>query len=776
MRSTLGLCLTLAMFATNVEGCAHQDTSSERPETSGSGGTGPVLTPPNSPVLISEIMYHPVDENAATDEHEFIELHNSGTEPVSLAGWKLHVGKSDRFTFADDASINAGDFLVLAKNREKLLALSRYALSPDKVLGDFSGGLDNGGGDISILDASGSVKDSVSYDDKAPWPIGADAFGAQQDYLPELGDFASHQYLGRSLERYSFTIASNDPRNWEASPVDGATPGRQNSVSGDPLAIVLRHTALGVTSGTISVAANESVQIDAVFSEGAVNDVAVEYRFDSVEKVGSSTQSMPMTLKSGTTYTAVLPGTSANTVVRYRILGTRNGSVVSQIGPRTTDPMPYYAYFVAPSAASGRSHHLFISPQNWAAMWTNISGGRTNGCTINAKWDDKVPAVFVSDGVVYDVRVRYQGSYNRRTDGMNLTNWTAPKPTQPNPLKVLSWKIGFPRYSRYSGLSSINLNKLKQACPGVLNAVEGAIMVAAGIPEGYFKFARVYVNGGYYAYMMEQQNIVESLLREFEGTDIEDVGDLFEADGATVPDTDRAAGPYGLADFAPMGPLCSMQPIQRYQLSYQRDTNDWKGLTEEGHRELVDLIDSLDSIASSTDANPAVRDFFNQYFDVPKLITQYAVRNWSGVWDDGVHNYLPYKRASDGKWVVFAHDYDCDFGGNAANCDDWGTFHNEPTLSFYHPETGNGVIVAAPSQLKVQLIRAFRNEFAAEVTSLSPLFSESSINAFIDQVMAGFDRAAWQEAPTRYCDLDERISEAKNWLSQRRTFLAGGIR
>jgi len=54
-------------------------------------------------VVISEIMYHPVERPAFTpagdpvldlsdDVHEFIELHNSGPTPVSLAGWKLRGG------------------------------------------------------------------------------------------------------------------------------------------------------------------------------------------------------------------------------------------------------------------------------------------------------------------------------------------------------------------------------------------------------------------------------------------------------------------------------------------------------------------------------------------------------------------------------------------------------------------------------------------------------------------------------------------------------------
>ena len=57
---------------------------------------GPQSTPPR--VVISELMYHPVGEQTAQEEHEFVELHNPGTSAVNLSGWKLTGGI--RLTFA----------------------------------------------------------------------------------------------------------------------------------------------------------------------------------------------------------------------------------------------------------------------------------------------------------------------------------------------------------------------------------------------------------------------------------------------------------------------------------------------------------------------------------------------------------------------------------------------------------------------------------------------------------------------------------------------------
>jgi hypothetical protein len=39
------------------------------------------------PVVFSEIMYHPVLETGAGEEHEFLEIHNRGSEPLPIGAW-----------------------------------------------------------------------------------------------------------------------------------------------------------------------------------------------------------------------------------------------------------------------------------------------------------------------------------------------------------------------------------------------------------------------------------------------------------------------------------------------------------------------------------------------------------------------------------------------------------------------------------------------------------------------------------------------------------------
>jgi hypothetical protein len=62
-------------------------------------------------VVIHEIMYHPIGGDA---DDEYIELHNSGTEPVDLSGWRFVDGVE--FDFPPGTRIPNGGFLVVARN------------------------------------------------------------------------------------------------------------------------------------------------------------------------------------------------------------------------------------------------------------------------------------------------------------------------------------------------------------------------------------------------------------------------------------------------------------------------------------------------------------------------------------------------------------------------------------------------------------------------------------------------------------------------------------
>jgi len=103
-------------------------------------------------VAISEIMYHPVERPAfdgdgaplldlSREVHEFVELHNPGTEMVKLAGWKL--GGGIGYNFPQWRGHRGGPIPGRGRNPDRLAAVAAYGLKRTDLFGPFSGQLGN---------------------------------------------------------------------------------------------------------------------------------------------------------------------------------------------------------------------------------------------------------------------------------------------------------------------------------------------------------------------------------------------------------------------------------------------------------------------------------------------------------------------------------------------------------------------------------------------------------------------------------------------------------
>ena len=86
-------------------------------------------------VVINEIMYNPI---SLDDNDEYVELHNHGDEPVDLSNWQFNDGIT--FIFPYPTTLPAGGYIVVAKNREQLLAKHK-GLNPKLVVGNYIGTL-----------------------------------------------------------------------------------------------------------------------------------------------------------------------------------------------------------------------------------------------------------------------------------------------------------------------------------------------------------------------------------------------------------------------------------------------------------------------------------------------------------------------------------------------------------------------------------------------------------------------------------------------------------
>jgi hypothetical protein len=714
------------------------------------------------PVVISEIMYHPVQENAFDDNHEFIELHNRTAATISLAGWTL--AGQVTFTFPAGATISPHGYLVVARNKIALAAVTTYGLDVADVIGDYTGNLDNGGGNLALFDHQGTSIDVITYDDAFPWPIGADALGAQSAWLRASDlPLSAHQYKGRSLERYSFDKPGTDVENWAPSPLDGATPGRANNVSGTPPAIVEALSATSRQSPTGLIRSSHQVVIKATFSAGGtVKSARVEYFVDKVAETGEARSTSNMSLSSGA-YQTTLASRADNSIVRYRILADR-GSGMEVVSPRPSDPFEWHAYFVSPSITNASHvYQMHISPESWGRLWTNINfptaERRVVGCAMRDTWDDRVPAVFVHEGRVHDVFVRYQGSRWNRPSGATIATWTAPGPTAgPSPLKALSWNISFPKYNQLDKRGRLTLSKLGQSCPGLNSTLAASLYAAVGVPVSQVAFARLYINGAYYHYMMNVEHPDEDMMKRYVPGGAR-MGDLFKSSGCSCDE-----GPWGWGDERPLDPFCGHAPDERYKRTYDRQTNDWRDNTD-----LKKLIQDLTAARAS--GAVAMRAFFDANFDVDLLTNYYAIRNWSAPWDDFFHNHMLYRR-DDGKWLLLPWDVDKEFGQSTSS---------QAAKSFFVGQQGNTSNRSGYwNRLKDAFLHpgVYRTEFEQKLVSLAKtLLSPANVKAMVDQATTQFSQSDAKAAPAGIaCDPAFVTTTVKNFADARHANLMGGIK
>jgi hypothetical protein len=193
--------------------------------TPGRANAAPVV----GPVVITEIMYHPADQQDA----EFVELLNISDKSVALydaekgAPWRLtdDMGSPPvELLFPSDPVVHLlpGEYLILARDPAWIRAA--HALpTRAKILAWGPGRLSDDTGKIQLsrpfaIDDDGRIEwlrvDRVSYSDGShpqdfatgsdPWPIGADG-------------------RGMSLRRIDPQAYGNDPDNWQAAP---PSPGR----------------------------------------------------------------------------------------------------------------------------------------------------------------------------------------------------------------------------------------------------------------------------------------------------------------------------------------------------------------------------------------------------------------------------------------------------------------------------------------------------------------------------------------------------------------------
>jgi hypothetical protein len=511
-------------------------------------------------------------------------------------------------------------------------------------------------------------------------------------------------------------------------------------------------------------------------SQGPIGDLEVQYFVDHIDRADEVPASVSMrreTAGAGV-FLANIPALAGESIVRYRIRARRAGEPATApmqvLSPRASDPFAWHATFVGSRDGRGPTYQLFVAPDDWTTMWTNLfafgapSPAPSYDCLVNPTWNDRVPAVFVADGKVHDVRIRYQGGRSQRSVGARIPAWSHPGPALPAPLRALSWNVSFPRYAPLGKRRRLVLKKSYQACPGVINAAVADLFWQAGVPTDRFDFARVRVNGGYYDYMLAVDPLSEEVMQRYEGGG--PAGDLFKADGWS-----RNLGPWGPSDFSPLEDHCGFPARQRYATSYELQSNDWKA--GPGDPELTEIVRMIEELAGPGSLGVAeTRAFLERHFDVDRLLTVFAMRNFLGAWDDAYHNYHLYKRRSDRRWLVLPIDFDHELGGDPNGI--WPMYAHPPVSSFYMGEAGNGSNrLPYINRIKDAVLKTFRPEFDQKLRELARgVLAAENVRLTIDQADARFDRDHWGESPAeKVCDLDARVQAARTWIEQRHLVL-----
>ena len=200
-------------------------------------------------LAIAEINYHPreatlIEKNNASpleienrDQFEFIELLNIGSDPINLANASFSNGITFKFGLF---VLEAGERALLV--RDETAFVSRYGSGlADSIAGTFSGGLDNDGEPLSLIDGEGRLIKSLAFSDTGAWPSRPDGAGSSLEIIDPSGN-------------------SDDPRNWAPSVSFHGSPGSAGLINDQR--IVINEVSSNSVSDSIEVYNTTASPID----------------------------------------------------------------------------------------------------------------------------------------------------------------------------------------------------------------------------------------------------------------------------------------------------------------------------------------------------------------------------------------------------------------------------------------------------------------------------------------------------------------------------------
>jgi hypothetical protein len=162
-------------------------------------------------ITINEIHYGPKPTGPKGPNLEFLELFNEASEVVDLSNFSFTRGIT--YTFPYPTFVKGNGYIVVAADPAALLAANPLLQSDNpkfpKVVGPYSGKLDDSGETITIVNPGGALQAEVKYNNRGAWPAEAEKTGHSL--------ILKDPFLDPSL-----------PKNWGRSPFLGGSPGIAN--------------------------------------------------------------------------------------------------------------------------------------------------------------------------------------------------------------------------------------------------------------------------------------------------------------------------------------------------------------------------------------------------------------------------------------------------------------------------------------------------------------------------------------------------------------------
>lgn len=158
-------------------------------------------------LVISELHYNPTTAQGLA---EFVEITNISNGNVLIGKTKFTAGII--YTFPDNLILPAGGRCLIVEN-SAIFAAQYPSVPVDRVIGQYSNTLSNGGEQITYTDAANVIIKDFVYDDVAPWPLPPDGAG------PSL-----------VLIKPETNPAHGTVTNWRSSGTNGGSPGSDDGV------------------------------------------------------------------------------------------------------------------------------------------------------------------------------------------------------------------------------------------------------------------------------------------------------------------------------------------------------------------------------------------------------------------------------------------------------------------------------------------------------------------------------------------------------------------